>query len=102
MEHEGLAMIYVLEKFKHYLLGTHFKIYIDHSALKYLVKKHVLGGGGICRWLLLFQEHDFEVVVKLGRSNAELDHVSQIENGDKPTSLDEGLPNEQFFFLCML
>jgi len=60
---EGLAMVYALQKFRHYLLGGHFKMYTDHSALKYLVNKHVLGGI-ICRWFLLFQKYDFEVIVK--------------------------------------
>jgi hypothetical protein len=52
-EREGLAMVYELQKFCHYLLGGHFKMFIDHSTLKYLVNKPVLGGI-ICRWLLLF------------------------------------------------
>ena len=43
-ECEGLAMVYTLQKFHHYLLGGHFKMYIDHSTLKYLVNKPVLGG----------------------------------------------------------
>jgi hypothetical protein len=51
---EGLARVYALQKFKHYLLGKHFKMFTDHSTLKYLVNKPVLGGR-ICRWLLLFQ-----------------------------------------------
>jgi hypothetical protein len=42
-EREGLAMVYALQKF-HYLLGGHFKMFTDHSALKYLVNKLVLGG----------------------------------------------------------
>ena len=33
-EREGLAIIYVLQKFRHYLLGDHFKMYTDHSTLK--------------------------------------------------------------------
>ena len=53
IEHEGLAMVYMLQKFRHYFLDGHFKMYTDHSALKYLVNKPVLGGK-ICRWLLLF------------------------------------------------
>jgi hypothetical protein len=53
-EREGLDMVYVLHKFKHYLLGKHFKMFTDHSALKYLAKNPMLGGR-ICRWLLLFQ-----------------------------------------------
>lgn len=43
-ERKGLAMVYTLQKFRHYLLGGHFKMYMDHSALKYLVIKAVLGG----------------------------------------------------------
>jgi len=41
---KGLVMVYVLQKFRHYLLGRHFKMYTDHSALKYLVNKPVLWG----------------------------------------------------------
>jgi hypothetical protein len=43
-EREGLAMVYVLQKFYRYLLGGHFKMFTNHSALKYLVNKLVLGG----------------------------------------------------------
>jgi hypothetical protein len=53
IEREGLAMVYALQKFLHYLLGGHFKMFTDHSTLKYLVNKPMLGGR-ICIWLLLF------------------------------------------------
>jgi hypothetical protein len=43
-EREGLAMVYVLQKFRHYLLGKHFNMFMDHSTLKYLVNKPLLGG----------------------------------------------------------
>lgn len=43
---EGLAMVYVLQKFRHYLLGGHFKMDTYHSVLKYLVNKPVLVGVG--------------------------------------------------------
>lgn len=52
-EREGSAMVYVLQKFRYYLLSGHFKMYIDHFVPKYLVNKLVLGGH-IYRWLLLF------------------------------------------------
>jgi hypothetical protein len=45
IEREGLAMVYALQKLRHYLLGKHFKMFTDHYALKYLVNKPVLGGG---------------------------------------------------------
>jgi hypothetical protein len=53
-EREGLAMIYALQKCRHYLLGSHFKFFTNHSGLKYLVNKPLLEGI-ICRWFLLFQ-----------------------------------------------
>ena len=43
-EREGLEMVYALQKFRDYLLGGHFKMFIDHSALKNLVNNLVLGG----------------------------------------------------------
>jgi hypothetical protein len=43
-EREGLAMVYALHNFRHYLLGSHFKMYTDHFALRYLVNKPLLGG----------------------------------------------------------
>ena len=79
-------MVYALHKYQNYLLGGHFQMYIDHSALKYLVNKLVLGGN-IYRWLLLFQEFDFEVVVKLGRLNVGPNHLSRIESGKDRTIL---------------
>jgi hypothetical protein len=45
IEREGLAMVYELQKSRHYLLGQHFKIFTYHSGLRYLVNKTVFGGG---------------------------------------------------------
>jgi hypothetical protein len=95
-EREGLAMVYALQKFRHYLLGKHFKMFTDHSSLRYLVNKPVLGGR-ICRWILLFQEFDFEVVVKPGRLNAGPDHLSRITNGEEPSNLEDNFPDAQLF-----
>lgn len=43
-ECKGLAMVYVLQKFIHYSLGGHYKMYKNHSTLMYLVNKPVFGG----------------------------------------------------------
>ena len=52
-EREKLYIIYSLQKFRHYLFGSHFKLFNDHFALKYLVNRPFLEGI-IFRWLLLF------------------------------------------------
>lgn len=75
---EALALVYSLQKFRHYLLGVPFKTFTDHSTLKYLVKKPVLESR-ICRCLLPFQEFTFEVVFKLERMNVGLDNLSRLE-----------------------
>ena len=74
-EREGMVMVYVLQKFRHYLLGGNFKMFTDHYALNKLVNKPILGGN-ICHWILLFQEFDFEIIVKLGHLNDGPDHLS--------------------------
>jgi hypothetical protein len=91
-EREGLAMVYALQKFRHYLLGSHFKMYTNHYVLRYLVNKPVLGGR-ICRWILLFQEYDFEVIVKPGKFNSGPDHLSCILSGEDAGNLDDNLPD---------
>ena len=75
-------------------------MFTDDSALKYLVNKPVLGGN-ICRQLLLFQEFDFEIIVKLGRLNASLDHLSRIQTGKEPTNIEDGILNAQLFLVHM-
>jgi len=59
-------------------------------------------GQKICSWLLLFQEYDFEVIVKPGRLNAGPYHLSRIEIGEEPSSLEEGLPNAHLFVVCLM
>ena len=87
-------MVYELQQFCHYLLGGHFKMFTDHSTLNYLVNKPVLGGR-ICKWILLFQDYDFEIMVKLRRMNKGPDHLLRLERGEEPTSLEDTLPDAQ-------
>jgi hypothetical protein len=71
-------------------------MFTDHSALKYLVNKPVLGGR-ICRWLLLLQGFDFEVIVKPGKMNVGPNHLSRVTNGEEPTNLEDNFTNAQLF-----
>ena len=89
-------MVYALQKFRHYLLGGHFKMFTDHSDLTYLVNKLVFGGK-ICRWLLLFHEIYFEFIMKPSRLNDGPDHLSRIEMGEEPTNIEDGLSDAQLF-----
>jgi hypothetical protein len=46
---------------------------------------------------LLFQEFDFEVIVKPGKFNARPDHLSRVTNGEEPTNLEDNFPDAQLF-----
>jgi hypothetical protein len=94
-------MVYALQKFRHYLLGSHFNMYTNHYALRYLVNKPVLGGR-ICRWFLLFRKYDFEVVVKLGKLNARPYHLSHIVSREDAGNLNDNLPGAQLFLVTMV
>ena len=95
-EREGLAMIYALQKFRHYMLGSHFNFFTNHYVLKYLVNKSVLEGR-ICRWLLLFQEFSFEVIIKPGRCNMGLDHLFRLESRESGRAINDQLPYANLF-----
>ena len=43
----------------------------------------------------MFQGYDFEIVVKPGRMNKGPDHLSRLEHGEEPTSMEDTLPDAQ-------
>ena len=75
-------------------------MFIDHSTLKNLVNNPMLGGN-IFRWLLLFQDFDFEVIVKLGRLNLGPNHLSRLESGEEIVNINDNLPDAQLFSIMM-
>jgi hypothetical protein len=42
---------------------------------------------------MLFKEYDFEIMVKPGRMNKGPYHLSRLEHGEEPTSLEDTLPD---------
>ncbi|KAM2016485.1 hypothetical protein ACFX16_046894 [Malus domestica] len=72
---ELLAVVFALDKFRSYLLGTKVIIYTDHAALKYLFTKKE-AKPRLIRWMLLFQEFDIEIRDKKGSENVVADHLS--------------------------
>ncbi len=79
-------MVYVLQKFKHFLLGYKFVFYVDHMALVYLVNKPQMLGR-ITRRLLLFLEYEFTIVYKLDRTHVVANVLSILLNSLEPLGL---------------
>ena len=53
-EKEFLAIVYSINKFRHYITGYPTFVHTDHSAIKYLMNKPVTNAR-VTRWLLLLQ-----------------------------------------------
>ncbi|KAI4293341.1 hypothetical protein PAPHI01_2615 [Pancytospora philotis] len=66
---ELLAIVLVVQHFRHYLLGRHFNLYTDHRALAYLWEA-ADPSSRLCRWALSLQEYDFTPIYIKGETNA--------------------------------
>ncbi|CAN6547255.1 unnamed protein product [Malus baccata var. baccata] len=74
-EKELLVVVFALDKFRSYLLGTKVIIYSDHATLKYLLAKKE-AKPRLIRWMLLLQEFNIEIRDKKGSENMVADHLS--------------------------
>ena len=91
-------MVFALQKYRHYFLDNHFVFYTDNQALKYLVYKP-LQHQRIFHWLLLFQEFEFEFIVRPGKLNVRPDHLLRINMGEEPTGFEYELSDAHIFRL---
>ncbi|KAM1265683.1 hypothetical protein ACFX2J_035340 [Malus domestica] len=100
-ENELLAVVFALEKFRSYLIGTKVIVFSDHAALKYLLTKKD-AKPRLIRWILLLQEFDLEIKDKKGSENVVADHLSRLVHSNTEEDLiplRESFPDEQLFSL---
>ena len=63
IEKEMLAVVFALDKFRSYLIGSKVIVFSDHAALKYLLMKKD-SKSRLIRWALLLQEFDLRLETK--------------------------------------
>ena len=72
-EKEYLAVLFGLEKFRPYLIGSHVNIYTNNYAFKNIFSKKDANAG----WILLLQEYDCDIIDKKGFENPMTNHLSR-------------------------
>lgn len=75
-ELELLAIVAGLQKFRHYLLGTNFKITTDCNAVRHALSKQEIIPR-ISRWVLYTQDFTYEIVHKAGSQMQHVDALSR-------------------------
>ncbi|KAM2111924.1 hypothetical protein ACFX1R_014489 [Malus domestica] len=93
-EKELLAVVFALDKFRSYLIGTKVIVFTDHAALKYLLTKKE-AKPRLIRWMLLLQEFDIEIRDKKGSENVVADHLSRMVHNEESLPIVETFPDEQ-------
>ncbi|XP_062113938.1 uncharacterized protein LOC133824940 [Humulus lupulus] len=93
-EKELLAVIFALEKFRSYLIGTKVIVYTHHAALRYLLAKKE-AKPRLIRWILLLQEFYLEIKDKKGSENRVADHLSRLIRDEDNFPIEEKFPDEQ-------
>ncbi|RDY00100.1 Retrovirus-related Pol polyprotein from transposon 17.6, partial [Mucuna pruriens] len=97
-EKELLAIVFALDKFCPYLLGSKIIVFSDHAALRYLLKKPD-AKPRLIRWMLLLQEFNIDMRDKRGTENSVADHLSRIEREIEPIPIHDEFPDEQLLHI---
>ena len=95
-----LAVVFVLDKFCAYLVGSFIIVFTDHSALKYLLTKQD-AKARLIRWILLLQEFNLQIRDKKGMENVVTDHLSRlaIEHNSHVLPINNDFPEESLMLL---
>ncbi|GJP86394.1 hypothetical protein CLOP_g16418 [Closterium sp. NIES-67] len=80
-EGEGLAAVWAVELFRSYLQGRRFTLVTDHQPLLWLMRNQTLKGRNAL-WAMRFQEFDFEIKHRPGKTLQHVDGLSRQDKGE--------------------
>ncbi|CAN6554084.1 unnamed protein product [Malus baccata var. baccata] len=100
-EKELFAIVFALDKFRSYLIGTKVIVFTDHAVLKYLLTKKE-AKPRLIRWMLLLQEFDIEIRDKKGSENVVANHLIQMVHNEESLPIVETFPDEQLLSIKVI
>jgi RNase H-like domain found in reverse transcriptase len=99
-KNELLAVVFAINKFRSYLIGSKVMEYTDHTAICHLLNKKD-AKPRLIHWILLLQEFDLEIKDKKGTENSVTDHLSRIriEAVENEQLIDDSFTEEQLYHI---
>ena len=80
-ERELMAIVLALQKWRHYLLGRHFKVRTDKKSFCHLLDQRVIGAEQQ-KWMMKLRGYDFEIQYRPGGENKAANALSKKEGND--------------------
>ncbi|RDX66670.1 hypothetical protein CR513_54536, partial [Mucuna pruriens] len=98
IEKELLEIVFALDKFCSYMLGSKIIIFSNHAALQFLLKKSD-AKLRLIWWMLLLQKFDIEIRDKKGVENLVADHLSQIRGESNLMPIRDNFLDKQLLYM---
>lgn len=91
-EHEAFAIVWAVDIFRPYLLGSPFVVRTDHKSLQWLNQSK---NSRLIRWALRLEEFQFIITHRSGKQNSHADALSRSPVGQaEEKNYVDGLPEE--------
>ena len=104
LDKEGLAIVFGVQKFHHYLFGRTFEILSDHKPLQHLFSESrpvpAMASARLQRWALTLSAYNYTIAYKPGESHANADVLSRLPLPEAPQDIP--LPGETILLLDSL
>lgn len=104
LDKEGLAIVFGVRKFHHFLFGRHFEILSDHKPLQHLFSESrpvpAMASARLQRWALTLSAYNYTITYKPGESHANADVLSRLPLPEAPSDIP--LPGETILLLDTL